>query len=568
MTRRLSSFGSVALAALAISAIDCYAQGLSTSRVGEGMLFSHAFEESNSSVAGDAQLSMRPERVPSGRADHVSALLAESSGPLIETLRLAGAFSFELWLESADPNREFHLRLAPEMKPDDRKFELSTGSARTVVFLAAGASGGAAEPALEAEGAADGPLEYIVAAYDGHTLRLFRNGELVASAPRPGGLSNWSGSETPTLGSTAGESSGKATIRFVAAYSRALTAIEVRRNFTAGAQPPPLLSQVSGRVISPSGWAEVGASILISDAQANRVVARASSGPDGSFSVAVPQGSYHLLAEVQDIVVSAASFETDRKVSLHVEVPTAAAVDRDSDGLSDGIEEQGWQIRVDETGAADWFATRDVASDPDVADTDGDGLGDKFEFAFRTDPRRRDTDGDLLSDYEEFMLFKSNPADADTDGDAIDRTETGRPLIGIIPNPSLLDGAEYHFSKTSPTLADTDGDGLSDLQEILGGGFNPRRADLPEWTLEVVGDPTVSLNEKVVVGTTASRVTATLRRDTAARSRTDAYATTLTRENTQKVSASAESATRWAVPSRSPLRPSSSRAWSTNPPSR
>lgn len=50
-------------------------------------------------------------------------------------------------------------------------------------------------------------------------------------------------------------------------------------------------------------------------------------------------------------------------------------------------------------------------------DTDGDGLLDMQEEAYKTDPKNSDTDGDGLTDYFEITVYKTDPLNPDTDGD-------------------------------------------------------------------------------------------------------------------------------------------------------
>src|SRR5262245_42089546 len=81
-------------------------------------------------------------------------------------------------------------------------------------------------------------------------------------------------------------------------------------------------------------------------------------------------------------------------------------------------------------------------------DSDGDGIPDDVEIANGLDPNNPvdgldDFDQDGLTNREELMQFGTNPRNPDTDGD------------------TLRDGEEggYH---TDPLLFDTDGDGFSD----------------------------------------------------------------------------------------------------------
>ena len=87
-------------------------------------------------------------------------------------------------------------------------------------------------------------------------------------------------------------------------------------------------------------------------------------------------------------------------------------------------------------------------------DSDGDLLDNDEEAQLGTDPNKADTDGDGLDDWQEVRFEKTDPLKADTDGDG------------------LSDGAEVDQYHTDPLKADTDGDGFSDGQEVSG-GFDP-----------------------------------------------------------------------------------------------
>jgi len=72
-----------------------------------------------------------------------------------------------------------------------------------------------------------------------------------------------------------------------------------------------------------------------------------------------------------------------------------------------------WKCAVGSSLSRAWMAQspRGVTSDPDVADTDGDGLSDAQEMNLGFDPRNVDTDGDQLSDWAEFNEIYSNGLD-------------------------------------------------------------------------------------------------------------------------------------------------------------
>lgn len=139
-------------------------------------------------------------------------------------------------------------------------------------------------------------------------------------------------------------------------------------------------------------------------------------------------------------------------------------LDSDLDGLQDSVEAQGWVVTI--TQADGSTTTRQVTSDPQNADTDGDNINDFVEFTNNADPRNSDTDGDSISDYNEWNVIFSNMTDKDSDNDG------------------LPDLDEYQFYFTSPILADSDGDGISDPDE-LDSNRNPRIADRPKFSIDV-----------------------------------------------------------------------------------
>jgi len=83
------------------------------------------------------------------------------------------------------------------------------------------------------------------------------------------------------------------------------------------------------------------------------------------------------------------------------------APDPDGDGLSDSDEQRGRTIAI--TAVNGTVVQRQATSNPDEADTDGDGLDDALERLIGTDPRDLDTDDDLLGDYEEYNVIYSDP---------------------------------------------------------------------------------------------------------------------------------------------------------------
>jgi len=164
----------------------------------------------------------------------------------------------------------------------------------------------------------------------------------------------------------------------------------------------------------------------------------------------------------------------------------SALNDTDNDGLNDCAELAGWVVSI--TDALGGVSDKSVKSDPNNADTDGDGLNDNAEKAALTDPENDDSDGDTLTDFSEITVYKSNPLDVDSDHDS-------RGALGdLTPNSSLFDGNEVALSGTSPVLRDTDGDKFTDYEEIVGGGTNPLIADMPHFDIEFAGAMNVTMN--------------------------------------------------------------------------
>ena len=82
-----------------------------------------------------------------------------------------------------------------------------------------------------------------------------------------------------------------------------------------------------------------------------------------------------------------------------------------------------------------------------IADVDGDGLSFINEVTLGTDPQLADTDRDGLSDGEEARVWQTTPINRDSDGD------------------TLTDGDEVNLYGTNPLNPDTDGDGLRDAED-------------------------------------------------------------------------------------------------------
>ncbi|HUQ08752.1 MAG TPA: hypothetical protein VM146_00455 [Steroidobacteraceae bacterium] len=113
-----------------------------------------------------------------------------------------------------------------------------------------------------------------------------------------------------------------------------------------------------------------------------------------------------------------------------------------------------------------WWEQRYGLSDSNVGDAaldpDTDGLNNVAEYANHTDPQVADTDGDGLGDFAEAITYLTNPTRADTDGDG------------------LSDAAEINTHHSNPRDTDSDDDGYSDLVEVLYGGDPNDVSELPD----------------------------------------------------------------------------------------
>jgi hypothetical protein len=139
--------------------------------------------------------------------------------------------------------------------------------------------------------------------------------------------------------------------------------------------------------------------------------------------------------------------------------------DNDGDGLSNKAEQDGWEVTIFLANGE--VENESVTSDPNLVDTDGDGLSDIREKMALTNPRNQDTDSDGLTDLQELDEIYSVPYRQDSDEDG------------------LIDGLEFNFHYTSPIFVDSDGDQINDYDEVVLANRNPRVADLPSPTIEV-----------------------------------------------------------------------------------
>lgn len=142
------------------------------------------------------------------------------------------------------------------------------------------------------------------------------------------------------------------------------------------------------------------------------------------------------------------------------------AADTDGDGLSDGDE-------IHLTGTDPTVAdTGDTGTSDGLKDPDGDGLTNVEEIEARTSPLRTDTDEDTLDDRHELQVSDTDPLRADTDSDG------------------LSDASELRLG-TDPRNPDTDGDGIVDGLETYTSTATDTDADV-RVELTGVGDVAAS----------------------------------------------------------------------------
>jgi len=162
------------------------------------------------------------------------------------------------------------------------------------------------------------------------------------------------------------------------------------------------------------------------------------------------------------------------EVVVEVEPPTDVS-DWDEDGLTNDVETTGWEISYESSSGT---YNIHVTSNPNIVDSDLDGLSDLQEWELGTNPSSGDTDKDALDDLFEWQNGL-NPSSYDTDGELLDDSTE----LTFGSNPFLqdtdADGTDDYFEflhGTNPCSADTDKDGATDTEE-LNAGTDPLSPD-------------------------------------------------------------------------------------------
>lgn len=117
-------------------------------------------------------------------------------------------------------------------------------------------------------------------------------------------------------------------------------------------------------------------------------------------------------------------------------------------------------------------------------------------------------------------------------------TETPPPVIAApdADNDGLSDEEEASLG-TSPIMADTDGDGFNDKEEITNGGTHPLIADVPSFSIDVTGSPTIDITSTYETDTeiTESFSASLAQGQESSYSRSDSTSTTNTTEKSDRV---------------------------------
>ncbi len=132
--------------------------------------------------------------------------------------------------------------------------------------------------------------------------------------------------------------------------------------------------------------------------------------------------------------------------------------DTDDDHLPDYYEVPGCDPLIPPADyyAVGWVDNSADATDPELTDTDGDGLEDDLEFEQMADPLVMDSDGDLIIDGDEYYSWETDPTNPDTDSDGCMESDA------VVLDPDdLTDPLVIENVRT-----DADGDGAHNAMDV------------------------------------------------------------------------------------------------------
>ena len=167
-----------------------------------------------------------------------------AAGKLHNRITTTGAFSVETWIRPSILNQEGPARIVSYSQGGSaRNFTLSHGvhqnpNSAVTMRLRTTASGvnNNGQPDVQSANLLNtDDLQHVVATYDGSTLRIYRDGEQIATDSRGGTLGNWDASYPLILGNeTSGDRGWAGELHSVAIYDRALTGSEIENSYQSG----------------------------------------------------------------------------------------------------------------------------------------------------------------------------------------------------------------------------------------------------------------------------------------------------------------------------------------------
>ena len=204
---------------------------------------------SGSSQPLDLLLEGGAEWLPTGQgvrldADGDRLITSAAAARLSSEIKATNQFTVEVWA-TPDSVAALHYRPARiasmSYNFSHRNFTLGQEEADIVGRVRTGASGNGSNglPETIAAGVLDTTKQHLIMSFDGVTVRIYRNGVLVASQPKEGDLSYWDDTFRFMLGNEDGASrQWFGTLHQAAIYKRALSDTEVSLNYSVGADLP------------------------------------------------------------------------------------------------------------------------------------------------------------------------------------------------------------------------------------------------------------------------------------------------------------------------------------------